>query len=141
MKPLATQTRGDVLKKMFPYSMKFYYVATYIDDDTWGAEEQKEETLLGEYPCSVQTATSSNGGILENEYIILSPCLDLKPKESSLPSVTYSYYRIEVSMNEKTNTAENTDILSIDNLEVYKIGDYSIGCKIRVHINSGTWAW
>lgn len=141
MKAMCKAIKGDVIKKMFPYSMKFYYVATYIDDSTWGGDEVKEEILLNEVPCSVQAATTLDGAILENEYIILSPCLDLKPKDSTLPTVTNVYYRLEITMNERVNKAENLEIFSIDNLEVYKIGDYSIGCKIRVHVNGTTWAW
>lgn len=141
MKPLVKDVKTELINKMFPYSMKFYYIATYTDESSWGGDEQKEEILLGEYPCSVQTATTTNGATLENEYVILSPCLDLKPKESTLPSITRSYYKVEVTMNERVNSAEDLELLSIDNLEIYKIGDYSIGCKIKIHVNGETWAW
>lgn len=145
MKPLVTNIRGDVVKKMFPYQMKVYYVRTWIDTSL-PPSQQKEETeefLLGDVPCSVQSASSSLGAVLENEYIILSPCLDLTPitEGVELPEDATTFYKLEVSMNGRVNKAENLEILSIDNLEVYKMGDYSIGCKIRVHINSGTWAW
>lgn len=144
MKPLATQTRGNVVKKMFPYQMKVYYTRTWIDESKPLDEqvEQTESFLLGDVPCSVQSASSSLGAVLENEYIILSPCLDMSPKEDfNLPEGGTEYYRLEITMNGRICKAENSDVLSIDNLEVYKIGNFSIGCKIRVHITSDTWAW
>lgn len=145
MKPISEAIKGDVVKKMFPYQMKVYYVRTWVDTSKppteW--EEITEEFLLGDVPCSVQSATSSNGAVLENEYIILSPCLDLTPitEGVELPEDATTFYRLEVSMNGRTNTAKQTEILSIDNLEVYKIGTYSIGCKIRVKKTASTWAW
>lgn len=144
MKPLAAQMRGDVIKKMFPYQMKVYYTRVWVDESK-PLEEQEEVTesfLLGDVPCSVQTASSVSGAVLENEYVILSPCLDLTPITSvELPEYATQFYELEVYMNGRTNKASNTEILSIDNSEVYKIGDYSIGCKIRVHITSDSWAW
>lgn len=145
MKPLSTNTRGDVLKKMFPYQMKAYYILSWIDTSLPPSErvEEKEEFLIGDLPCSVQSASSERGEVLENEYIILSPCLDLTPITGSadVPEDAKQKYRIEISMNERINKAEGTEILSIDNLEVYKIGNLSIGCKIRVQKTMGTWAW
>lgn len=145
MKPISEAIKGDVVKKMFPYQMKAYYVRTWIDKSLPPSQQkvEKEEFLIGDVPCSVQSASSDRGEVLQNEYIILSPCLDLTPitDGTELPEDATQSYRLEISMNGRTNEAEKTEILSIDNLEVYKIGTYSIGCKIRVKKTASTWAW
>lgn len=144
MKPISEVIKGDVVKKMFPYQMKVYYVRTWVDTskplDQW--EEVTEEFLLGDVPCSVQSATSSNGAVLENEYIILSPCLDMSPKlDFTLPEDGTDLYKLEINMNGQTNTARGTEILSIDNIEVYKLYNMPIGCKIRVKKTGENWSW
>ena len=144
MKPISEVIKGDVVKKMFPYQMKVYYERTWIDTSKPLDEqiEQTESFLLGDIPCSVQSAAATNGGIIENEYIILSPCLDMSPKlDFTLPEDGMELYRLEIEMNGRTNTAKGTEILSIDNLEVYKLCDMPIGCKIRVKKTGQNWTW
>ena len=135
--------RGDILTRMFPYKLKINYQASYID---WDAplDQRYEQTynyLLGDVPCSVQTAVANNGQLIENEYIILCPCIDMSKKEQVPKDATLIGYNIEVQMNGKTNKAKGTEILSVDNIPVYEVGGYTVGCKIRVKVSGNNWTW
>lgn len=135
MKPIAEINREDFINKMFPYRMDFSFVTYWIDESLPLDQqvEQKIEVKMAEnLPCSVQTASTATN---EKEYIVLSPCLNLTPGEA-IPSGA----QIKVYMNGKTNTAKMTEILSIDNLEVYETCGYKIGCKIRVGTGA-KWTW
>ena len=135
MKPIAEVKREDFIKKMFPYTMDFSFVTYWVDEDLPLLEqvEQKIEVKIAEnLPCSVQCVSTAD---YEKEYIVLSPCLNLTPGEA-IPSGA----EIKVYMNGKTNTATMSEILSIDNLEVYETFGYKIGCKIRVGTGA-KWTW
>lgn len=143
MKPISQMIRGDILTRMFPYKLKINYQASYID---WDAplDQRYEQTynyLLGDVPCSVQTAVANNGQLIENEYIILCPCIDMSKKEQVPKDATLIGYNIEVQMNGKTNKAKGTEILSVDNIPVYEVGGYTVGCKIRVKVSGNNWTW
>lgn len=143
MKPLSQMIRGDIISRMFPYSVKINYQAKFID---WDAplDERYEKTynyLLGEVPCSVQTAVANNGQLIENEYIILCPVIDMSKKDQVPKDATNTGYSLEVSMNGRINKASGTEILSVDNFPVYDVGGYTVGCKIRVKKSGNNWTW
>lgn len=144
MKQISTNIKGDIVKKMFPYQMKVWYEKTWIDESLPPSQqvEQTETFLIGDVPCSVQSATSSVGEVIENEYIILSPCLDFSNilNSEGIPNDSQKY-KLEIAMNGRTNKAAGIDILSIDNTQVYRIGNLPIGCKIKVHKTGENWSW
>lgn len=147
MKPMCKMRRGDVISRMFPYSLNLYYTATYTDWDAPLDERYPQEykfPLAENLPCSVQSAVAVNGQIIENEYIVLCPCVDMSAKNQIPQDVEFDetpYYSLEVMMNGATNTASGTEVLSVDNLPVYDIDEYSMGCKIRVKVKGENWTW
>ena len=135
MKPISEVKREDFINKMFPYKMDFSFVTYWIDESLpldQQVEQKIEKKMAENLPCSVQAVSISD---YEREYVVLSPCLNLKPGEA-IPSGA----QIKVYMNGKTNTATMREILSIDNLEVYETCGYKIGCKIRVGTGA-KWTW
>ena len=88
MKPISESSRGDILKKMFPHTMKVTntVVSGGSDDDLFGEPTTTEVHVLCEVPCSVQCSTAVNGEVIKDEYVILSPCIVMtdngKPCES-----------------------------------------------------------
>lgn len=135
MNPLSRMNGTDFIKKLFPYTMDFSFVTYWIDESLpldQQVEQKIEKKMAENLPCSVQSTSTTNN---EKEYIILSPCLDLDPKEE-IPSGA----ELKVRMNGKTNTATMREILSIDNLDVYETFGYKVGCKIRVS-SACKWTW
>lgn len=151
MKPMCQIRRGDVISRMFPHRLNLRYSATFMDYDLPLDEREPQEVnciLAEELPCSVQSAVAVNGQIIENEYIILSPCVDMSGKQNlpdlsseSIDLISPPSYTLDVTMNGKTNKAKDTEILSVDNMEVYNIGEYAVGCKIRVKVKGQNWTW
>lgn len=142
MKPVSTMNKGDIIKRMFPYHVRITYKASFTDYDAPLDEREPQivEHELGDLPCSVQTAVANNGQVIENEYIILCPCIDMTPKNQVPDDADYAYFSLVVTMNGKVNKASNTEILSVDNLPVYEVGGYAVGCKIRVKVKNH-WTW
>lgn len=135
MKQVARLSGKDFIDKLFPYRMDFSFVTYWIDESLpldQQVEQKIEKKMAENLPCSVQCASTASN---EKEYIILSPCLDLDPKEA-IPSGA----ELKVFMNGKTNKATMSQILSIDNLEVYETHGYKVGCKIRVS-SAAKWTW
>ena len=148
MKPLGSIIReGDIVSRMFPYRLNLNYTATFTDWDAPLDQRYPQEykfPLAVDLPCSVQRAVATNGQIIENEYIILCPCIDMSAKDQLPDDVEFDetpYYSLEVMMNGNKNKASYTDILSVDNLPVYNVGDYAVGCKIRVKLKGRNWTW
>lgn len=141
MKPISENIKNiQTIKRMFPYQMKVYWVSTFIDTSLPPSQQVpvKTEKLLGEIPCSIQNTVSSNGDVLQGDYLVLSPCIDMSLIDEWTDD---SMYKLEITANGKVLQAEGTEILSIDNTEVFKVDNYKIGCKIKVHKVSLDWAW
>lgn len=138
MKPISESSRGDILKKMFPHTMKVTntVVSGGSDDDLFGEPATTEVHVLCEVPCSVQCSTAVNGEVIKDEYVILSPCIVMTDNGKPCESIG-----IVVSLNGREHSVSMTDILSIDNTEVFRIGETPIGCKIRVQSVGERWTW
>lgn len=136
--------RDKVLQTMFPYKMKVSYTRAFIDKSLPLYEQAVEEKtyLLGEVPCSVQVDRTQTTPGNVYTYTILSPCIDMTPKTSisSDEECEDEYYDLEIEMNGKINTASADDILCIDNMEVFQLKGYAIGCKIIVQ-KGAKWTW
>lgn len=139
-----TINKERAFQAMFPFNMKVTYSRTWVDTSLPLDRQQEvtERFVLGEVPCSVQSAVAANEGVLDNEYVILSPCLDMTPLTSvTLPEDATESYNLEVQMNGKTNHARGEEILSIDSHEIFRLHDLPIGCKIKVRITGRNWTW
>lgn len=139
MKPISESSRGDILKKMFPHTMKVTNTVTISGGGSGSLFDDVETTEvheLCEVPCSVQCSTAVSGEVIKDEYVILSPCIVMTDNGEPCESIG-----IDVTMNGRKHSVSMTDILSIDNTEVFRVGNTPIGCKIRVQSVGERWTW
>ena len=136
MKPISEISSGDIMKKMFPHRMKVTntVVSGGSSYDLFGEPGTTGVHVLCEVPCSVQCSSAVNGEVIKDEYVILSPCIVMTDNGEPCESIG-----LVVSMNGREYSVSMTDILSIDNTEVFRIEETPIGCKIRVQSVGERW--
>ena len=133
---------NDVLKRMFPHSFKLtitYSTGEESDsDDPFADTEETTETVVEEYPCSVQHETTSEnksigGYVLSDHYVLMCPKITFK---ESLP-IAQSKANLTLYLNIRGNKyqVDGNEILSIDTMEVFEIGGYKIGTKITFKLS------
>ena len=132
----------DVLKKMFPHSFKLtigYSSGEETDTDNPFAEpEETTETVIENYPCSIQHETTSEnksvgGYVLSDHYVLLCPKITF---EDRLP-IAQSKANLTLYLNIRGNEyrVDGSEVLSMDTMEVFEIGGYKIGTKITFKLS------
>lgn len=134
---------NDVLKKMFPYSftMTIAYPGEVVEDpdDPFGdSTEEIAETVVEDYPCSVQHETTSEnksvgGYVLSDHYVILCPKVTFK--EGIPISQAGATITLRLNIRGKEYRVDMNEILSIDTMDVFELGGYEIGTKITFKLS------
>lgn len=125
--------KGDTLKRLFPQSLTLKKIVSGGGGgDLIGGDGEDETIILAdELPCSVKHLTTTDGEVLLNTFQILCPCIDFGTGGTQASEGVS--FELSCTINGRAYVAD--EVLSIDNMDIYQLGDLHIGCKIICKAN------
>ena len=128
--------KGDTLKRLFPQSLTLKKIVSGGGSDSGdliGGSDGEDETIIlaDELPCSVKHLTTTDGEVLLNTFQILCPCIDFGTGGTQASEGVS--FELSCTINGRVYVAD--EVLSIDNMDIYQLGDLHIGCKIICKTN------
>lgn len=123
MKNFSSIRKADILTKMFPYTFNLIKTTEAISNDAGDIiSEGGDTTIVTNYPCSLQYKSTEYQALINKQMVLLCPYLDL-PNGSGT-------YKIIAHVNGKEFIASSSEILNIENQNIYEINGIKIGCRI-----------